>query len=339
MKSLLPSIAVSERSRKFRGVSCWFVFSAFALGASSVFGQAEEPGFDQVPDLDTVLEQRKVDIKRHLPTNKKGVEASVKTGQRAVAPQLDPDLARKFEKVRALHASKLAYLEAAKKGEVQSFPDVIEKWPTYQQQVQEASELHSAYLKQSDAYSKMQLHDQLMRVLQPVGFILRSGSYQEGYKNILSKEQVEELERLSGRFNAAADSASREHGELELVSPSHVYTLTHVPVELAVRATPGTEVLFQAEAGGLFPNKLSLIAVTADESGVARTTWVTEGDAINTCPVSFQSPSAWGRGSIEIEVVSLVLIDPQSLVFAAQHAEGEAERLRHIERVRHPLSQ
>ncbi len=40
---------------------------------------------------------------------------------------------------------------------------------------------------------------------------------------------------------------------------------------------------------------------------------MTTGDAINTCPVSYISPTAWGRGDVEIEIVQLTLIDPSTL--------------------------
>ncbi len=93
------------------------------------------------------------------------------------------------------------------------------------------------------------------------------------------------------------------------LGPGTLYTLTHLSVPLEVKAPPSSTVLFHTHGGGLFPNKLPLISVIVDQTGIARTEWITHGDAVADNIITVRSPQAPTLGEFGITIVQLKLRD------------------------------
>ena len=201
-----------------------------------------------------------------------------------------------------------AYLKNVADGVAKPFPEIAEARPQHEKEVATLTQSLQAIAAEKDPVKSETLSKALFVALQPIGPLLKYADYVKGNQNVLNPAQVEEYKRLEAAWEAAAVNHPPKTSPLSIVGPSQLYTLTYLSVPLVVKGAPNTSILFRAEAGGLFSNKLPIIEVKTDANGLATAFWSTQGDAIADCPINLLSLSAPTDGtSFNITTVKLEL--------------------------------
>lgn len=201
------------------------------------------------------------------------------------------------------------FLNKVAAGEATPFPEIAQNRPQHEKEVAALAQSLTDYSAESDPEKRELAAQALFAALQPIGSLLKSADYVKGYENVLTPAQAAEYDRLEAAWEAAAVNHALGTPPLSTVSLGQIYTLTHLRVPLVVKAQPNTTVLFRAQAGGLFSNKLPIIEKTTDENGIATAIWITRGDAIANCPIDLLSPNAPTDGaSFNITTVKLELL-------------------------------
>lgn len=201
-----------------------------------------------------------------------------------------------------------AYLKNVADGVAKPFPEIAEARPQHEKEVATLTQSLQAIAAEKDPVKSETLSKALFVALQPIGPLLKYADYVAGYQNVLSPAQVEEYNRLEAAWEAAAVNHPPNTRPLTIVGSSQLYTLTHLSVPLIVKGAPNSTILFRAQAGGLFSNKLPIIEVKTDANGLATTFWSTQGDAIAHSPIDLLSPAAPTDGtSFSITTVKLEL--------------------------------
>ena len=139
--------------------------------------------------------------------------------------------------------------------------------------------------------------------MQAVGPYLQPASYQKADLSLTAQQQAE-LQRLSS--NEAISNPDSE-SVLKPLTPDHAYTLTSIAVPVEVQAAPGASIQFRSGGGGEFQNGLPMQEIIADDKGVARTSWLTQGDASGAVMITVTSPQAIAPINFDIRVKGLAL--------------------------------
>lgn len=250
-------------------------------------------------------------VAKQIPTDKTAIEAHAEFLARNV-PATPLPLSSRLDTLRAraaqLQKQHADYLDKVAAGEAAPFPEIAEARPQHEKEVAALAQSLADLSAEDDADKRELASRALFAALQPLGPMLQDADYVEDYENVITPDQLAEYQRLETAWEAAAVNHAPGTQPLSTVSPGQLYTLTHLRVPLVVKARPNSTVLFRAQAGGLFSNKLPIIEKTTDENGIATAIWSTQGDAIANCPIDLLSPDAPTDGaSFNITTVKLVL--------------------------------
>lgn len=271
--------------------------------ASTAIAHAQAPELKR-NTLDAVRKQIPTDPKAAAETAeffKKNVHAAPLP---AGSPQLDI-LRDRAANLRKQHE---AYLKNIADGTAKAYPELVEARPHHEKNVDSLTKDLTALAAEKDPTKRELASKALFVALQPLGPLLLDADYAKGSENILSPEQQNEFKRLEAAWETAAVNHPPNTPPLTIVGSSQLYTLTYLSVPLIVKGAPNSTVLFRAEAGGLFPNRLPIVEVKTDSNGLATTAWSTQGDAIANCAISLRSPNAPTDGaSFNITTVKLAL--------------------------------
>jgi hypothetical protein len=249
---------------------------------------------------------------KQIPTDPKAAaeiaEFAAKNVPAAPLPAGSTHLDILRDRAANLRKQQEAYLKNLAAGTVTPFPEIAEARPQHEKEVATLTQSLGAMAAEKDPLKRETLSKALFVALQPLGSLLKYADYVKGYQNVLSPDQLAEFKRLEAAWEAAAVNHPPKTTPLSIVGPSQLYTLTYLSVPLIVKGAPNSTILFRAEAGGLFSNKLSIIEVKTDANGLATAYWSTQGDAIAHCPINLLSPSAPTDGtSFNITTVKLEL--------------------------------
>jgi hypothetical protein len=251
-------------------------------------------------------------LKKQIPTDKEAAAEAAEFQKKNVpAPPLpagSPELDVLRDRAANLRQQHESFLKNVAAGTTKAYPDLIEARPQHEKDVAALTKDLATLAAEKDPSKRELATKALFAALQPLGPFLLDADYAKGAENVLSPEQQNEFKRLEAAWDAAATNHPPKTPPLTVVGPSQLYTLTYLSVPLLVRGAPNSTILFRAEAGGLFPNRLPIIEVKTDENGLATTSWSTLGDAIANCPINLRSSAAPTDGtSINITTVKLAL--------------------------------
>jgi hypothetical protein len=251
-------------------------------------------------------------LRKQVPTDPKAAAETAeflkKNVPAAPLPAGSPQLDILRDRAANLRKQHDAYLKNIADGTAKAYPELVEARPQHEKDVASLTKDLTALAAEKDSAKRDLASKALFVALQPLGPFLLDADYAKGAENILSPEQLAEFKRLEAAWEAAAVNHPPKTPPLTIVGPSQLYTLTYLSVPLIAKGAPNSNILFRAEAGGLFPNRLPLIEIKTDSNGLATTSWSTQGDAIAHCSISLLSPAAPTDGiSFNITTVKLVL--------------------------------
>ena len=260
--------------------------------------------------LDSVLKQ--------IPTDPKAAaeqaEHLAKNVPAAPLPAGSTNLDVLRDRAANLRKQQEAYLKNVAEGGTRPFPEIAEARPQHEKDVATLTQSLGTIAAEKDPLKRETLSKALFAALQPIGPLLKYADYVKGSQSVLSPDQLAEFKRLEAAWEAAAVNHPPNTPPLSVVGLSELYTVTYLSVPLVVKGAPNSTILFSAAAGGLFSNKLPIIEVKTDATGIATAFWSTQGDAIAECPINLLSPSSPTDGtSFNITTVKLELEPLQGL--------------------------
>lgn len=218
------------------------------------------------------------------------------------------------DRAKALQEQRSTYLKDVAAGKTDPFAHLREVRPQHEQELLALQNTRDKTLDETDPAKRDVLSKAFFAALQPIGPHLEHADPGTGYTNILSEEQQAEMDRLEQRWDDN-EARSAENAGPAPVGPGQIYTVTGYSVPLAVKTSPSATVYFRTHGGGQFPNNLAIIAVEADDTGLATTEWVTHGDAIGDAPIAIRAEGSSAPGAINITTVQLKLFAiPESVV-------------------------
>ncbi len=241
-------------------------------------------------------------------------------------PQVQADEIR--ARIEALHARQADYHKKVASGEIKPGEDLREKWPQIQGKVVSLlGMIDSLKALSADSPARPAAEEKLFGALQDVGSHLPAASHPEFTPRTLDAAQLAEMDSIG------KDIAGMKFGErskatpVKLLTPDPCFTLIHLPVPILLQCRPNDIVYLAATTGGAFHNGLSLVALQSDENGMAKTTWVSIGDAVADCDITIHSQAAIETSTMRIKVVSPSLPTPEGLPTPEQ-LKGEIPRLK-----------
>jgi|GEM_PF-3333173 len=163
--------------------------------------------------------------------------------------------------------------------------------------------------------------------LQQIGIHLETAAHPEFTPRSLDSAQIAEMERIENSIESMKFGNRETATPVKLLTPDPCFTLIYLPVPILIQCQPGDSIFLAATTGGAFHNGLSLIELKADEQGIAKTSWVSIGDAVADCDITIYSQAAIENREIRISVVSLSLPDLDGLP-TPEHLKGEIPRLK-----------
>lgn len=225
------------------------------------------------------------------------------------------DLKPAQQRVLAIMLDRAKLHEQLIQGKVTLFSDIQKQYPKLQQDTRRLVDVYTRYLNKTTELD----HTHILKLIQPLGRFLKDAEHQKIDARI-SKEQSQEMTRLMEKMKTVSDDPKSPR--LELTSGDMLYALQHLPIPISVKTKPGLTLYLQAKGGGLFANGLSAIEVTADQKGIATTTWSTKGDSVGSGEIAIRSPQAYNILYVNIHVVqpvlkpleSMVVVNPKQLI-------------------------
>jgi len=231
-------------------------------------------------------------------------------------------------RIETLHARQADLHRKIAAGEITGNEDLRKQWPQIQEQlVSLHAVIDSLNALSAESAERPALEAKLLGGLQQIGIYLDTAAHPEFAPRILYAEQIAEMERIENAIAGMKFDDRESAVPVKLLSPDPSFTLIYLPVPMVLQCQPGESVFLAATTGGAFPNGLSLIELRADEQGIARTYWVSIGDAVGDCDITVYSQASIETQSIRIKVVSLSLAVPEGLP-QPQHLKGEIPRLK-----------
>lgn len=231
-------------------------------------------------------------------------------------------------RIESLHARQTEFHKKVAAGEINPGEDLRKQWPQIQEQLGTLrSQVVSLNALSADSADRPPAEAKLLSALQGIGIHLDNASHPPFSPRILSPADVAEMERIEKAITGMKYGDRKKAFPVKVLSPDPCFTLIHLPAPIILQCRPGDSVYLSSDTGGAFHNGLSLIELEADEEGIAKTTWVSIGDAVADCDVRVYSAGAIETRSISIKVVSpsLPTLDglpqPESL-------KGEIPRLK-----------
>ena len=230
-------------------------------------------------------------------------------------------------RIEELRARQAEYHKKVASGAIAPNADVLKEWPNIQKQV---IELHGLIteLNTLDAESPAlpALQDKLFLALQQVGTYLDSASHPEFKPRTLDAVQLAEMQRIEKAIASMKFGERKSATPVKLLTPAPCFTLIYLPVPIVLQCRPNDTVYLAAITAGAFHNGLSLIELQADAQGIAKTTWLSIGDAVADCDITIYSQAAIETQNIRIKVVSPSLPPIENLPTPEQ-LKGEIPRL------------
>jgi len=283
------------------------------------------------------------EVKRHIPTTKKGLKNTAETVVKVVEPKKALTARQKllnkhFALAKRMNLAQAKRHEDIKNGKVDSFADAKAALPLVMSNLEKLKTLESRHAKEENLPQRRELEAQIIELLQPIGPWLTVADYDLKNVSSLTEQQLAKAnaadERLENFQAQHKDTAKEKANYLSLTSSAQLYTLKNVPIHICIKAPAHSEVILTAESGGRFPSGSNVEVHKATAEGDVIAYWYTEGDAIGQCQVSAVSPECVNSVSTEINVVQL-LPDVANFAFihddlkqAPQQLQSSAEQAR-----------
>ncbi len=203
-----------------------------------------------------------------------------------------------------------------------------EQWPKIQEQVVALrNSIVSLNSLSADSPGHSAAQDKVFSSLQEIGIHLDMASHPPFEPRVLDAGDIAEMTRIENAIASLKYGDRKTATPVKLLSPAPCFTLIHLPVPIVLQCRPGDTIYLAATTGGAFHNGLSLIELKADAQGIAKTTWVSIGDAVADCDITIYSQAAIETQGIRIKVVSPSLPELDGLP-QPEHLKGEIPRLK-----------
>lgn len=230
-------------------------------------------------------------------------------------------------RIKSLQARQVEYHNKVTSGAITPNTDLQKEWPNIQKQVIELhgliTELNSL---EADSPKLPAAQDKLFLALQQVGMHLDGASHPPFTPRTLDKAQIAEMQRIENAIASMKFGDRAAAKPVKVLSPDPCFTLIYLPVPIVIECRPEETIYLAATTGGAFANGLSLIELKADAQGIAKTTWISIGEAVADCDITVFSQAAIESRNIRIKVVSATLPSIENLPTPEQ-LKGEIPRL------------
>lgn len=231
-------------------------------------------------------------------------------------------------RIKTLHSRQTEVHKKIAKGEITPNQDLLERWPQITEEAGAIRELiDSLNALGTDSPERPALQDKLFDSLQRIGIHLESASHPDFTPRILDAADTAEMKRIENAIAGLKFGDRNSATPVKLLGPDPSFTLIHLPAPVVLQCRPGDRVFLAATTGGAFHNGLSMIELQADGQGIAKTTWVSIGDAVGDCHIAIYSQAAIETQEIRIKVVSPSLPALEGLP-QPEHLKGEIPRLK-----------
>ncbi len=231
-------------------------------------------------------------------------------------------------RIETLQTSQAEYHKKLAAGEIIPDADLREQWPKIQEQVVALrSSIVSLNSLSADSPGHTAAQDKVFSSLQEIGTYLEMAGHPPFEPRVLDAGDLAEMERIENAIASLKYGDRKTATPVKLLSPAPCFTLIHLPVPIVLQCRPGDTVYLAAITGGAFHNGLSLVELKADAQGIAKTTWVSIGDAVADCDITIYSQAAIETQGIRIKVVSPSLPVLEGLP-QPEHLKGEIPRLK-----------
>lgn len=239
-------------------------------------------------------------------------------------PQVDAIRAR----IELLQSNQAEYHKKLAAGEIIPDADLLAQWPKIQEQlVALRSSIVSLNSLSTDSPGHTAAQDKVFGSLQEIGTYLEMAGHPPFEPRVLDVGDLAEMTRIENAIASLKYGDRKTATPVRLLSPAPCFTFIHLPVPIVLQCRPGDTVYLAAITGGAFHNGLSLIELKADAQGIAKTTWVSIGDAVADCDITIYSQAAIETQGIRIKVVSPSLPALEGLP-QPEHLKGEIPRLK-----------
>ncbi len=231
-------------------------------------------------------------------------------------------------RIKALQAQQAEYHRKVTAGEITPDEDLRKQWPQIQQQLGILrTQIHTLNALPADSPEHPPAQEKLLATLQQIGTHLEMASHPPFEPRVLDAGDIAEMERIEKAIASMKFGDRKTATPVKLLTPDPYYTLIHLPVPIVLQCRPDDTIYLSSDTAGAFRNGLSLIELKADSQGIAKTTWVSIGDAVADCDITIYSQAAIETQGIRIKVVSPSLPALEGLP-QPEHLKGEIPRLK-----------
>ena len=229
--------------------------------------------------------------------------AAARSTEAKAYPATNPRLLELQKRARLVHKNNARFHRDMLDGKVRPWQQLQQRYKGFAEEFPNLDVLKGQIFNEKDPVKRRELILAFQLALQPLGPYLQSADYAKADMSITAK-QMRELKQLQAA-NPQVDEAS--NSSITAITPQHAYTFTYIAVPIEVIVPPHADVYLSTEGGGEFSNGITRQLIKADAQGVARASWLTKGDAVDTVLVELVSPQCSNRMTYEIEVVKLAL--------------------------------
>ncbi len=231
-------------------------------------------------------------------------------------------------RIKALQAKQAEYHRKVTAGEITPDEDIRKQWPQIQQQLGTLrTQIYTLNALPADSPEQPAAQEKLLASLQQIGIHLEMASHPPFEPRVLDAGDIAEMERIENAIASMKYGDRKTATPVKLLTSEPCFTLIHLPVPIVLQCRPNDTVYLASLTAGAFHNGLSLIELKADSQGIAKTTWVSIGDAVADCDITIYSQAAIETQGIRIKVVSPSLPTLEGLP-EPEHLKGEIPRLK-----------
>ncbi len=225
----------------------------------------------------------------------------------APLPAGNPRIDAMRDRIKDLHKSQAQWFADVSSGKVIPFEHIVKNRPLHEVELQKLKDSLATLATVKDPKENKQLASSLYHAIQPLGFLLEPALPGDVPDFPLSGAQIEELKSIDQSLAGELEDPGPDSPKLTPVPLAPIYTIVGLSVPLEVHTQPGIDIVFSSPDAGVFENDLSLVAVRADEDGIARTEWRSRGNATGDAQVIATTPGLDLETSFSVHIMDLKL--------------------------------
>lgn len=275
-------------------------------------------------------------IRKQVPTDKEAIEDHAEFHSKSLAGDSKTKSDTIAKRIKFLQQRQAEYLKNVAAGKIKPNADLSDKWDTIQKDAFALRHLISDLNKYDiDNPNRLIVETKILSALQEVGSYLNLASHPKFTPREFDASQVAEMEHIQKAIAGLKYGDRSKAKPVKIVSPSFLYTLIHLPTPIVLKTEPNEMLYLTSDTGGVFSNGLPFAELEADENGIARTTWLSIGEAVATCHVTIYSEAAIESQQFSLEVVSPSLVPLKGLPKPDERLLLKVDRLKPSELKKH----